>query len=124
MLDPLDKVVTFVPASDANAVVDALAAAGAGAIGAYDRCAFLTTGEGTFRPGSGAAPAIGTVGEIEVVRRASGSRWCCTAIGVPTWFAALRATHPYEEPAFDVSRAGLVAQRPRHRPGGHAGGSP
>ncbi len=60
--DPLDKVVTFVPTDDADKLVDALAAAGAGAIGTYDRCAFLTEGQGTFRPGQGSRPAIGTVG--------------------------------------------------------------
>ena len=37
--EPLDKVVTFVPEADAEAVVDALAAAGAGRLGAYERCA-------------------------------------------------------------------------------------
>ena len=44
-----------------------MANAGAGRIGDYDRCAFLADGEGTFRPGPGANPAIGTRGEIEVV---------------------------------------------------------
>src|SRR4051812_18346045 len=65
--DPLDKVVTFVPVAAVDGVIDALADAGAGAIGRYDRCAFVAPGRGTFRPGTGAHPAIGTVGEIEVV---------------------------------------------------------
>ena len=99
--DPLDKVVTFVPTADAERVLDALAAAGAGAIGDYDRCAFTVTGEGTFRPLAGASPTIGSVGAIERVPEVRlemvlprGRR---SAV-----LAALRETHPYEEPAFDV----------------------
>ncbi len=99
--DPLDKVVTFVPTADAERVLDALAAAGAGAIGDYDRCAFTVTGEGTFRPLAGASPSIGSVGAIERVPEVRlemvlprGRR---SAV-----LAALRETHPYEEPAFDV----------------------
>lgn len=99
--EPLDKVVTFVPRDRADAVVDALSAAGAGAIGDYSRCAYLVDGTGTFLPGPGASPTIGAVGErarvaetrIEMVlprdRRYAVVR-------------ALRAAHPYEEPAFDV----------------------
>ena len=65
--DPLDKLVTFVPRADADRLIDALAAAGAGRIGAYDRCAFSSDGTGTFRPLAGAHPAIGRVGRIETV---------------------------------------------------------
>jgi dinuclear metal center YbgI/SA1388 family protein len=99
--DPLDKVVTFIPRTQAAALVDALTAAGAGSIGDYDRCAFLADGTGTFRPGADAHPAIGTVGQVEEVaetrvemvlpRRRRGAV-----------VAALKAAHPYEEPAFDV----------------------
>lgn len=99
--DPLDKIVTFVPAEKADTLVDALAAAGAGAIGRYDRCAFVTRGEGTFRPGIGADPAIGTIGDVEVVdeRRVEMvlPRHRREAV-----VSALRGAHPYEEPAFDV----------------------
>lgn len=99
--DPLDKIVTFVPVAQAERVVDALAAAGAGAIGSYDRCAFVTAGQGTFRPGEGSHPAIGAVGRVEVVdeRRVEMvlPRHRRDAV-----IAALRAAHPYEEPAFDV----------------------
>src|SRR4051794_25651136 len=65
---PLDKLVVFVPEPDAERLIDALAAAGAGALGDYDRCAWTTAGDGTFRPLAGADPTIGTVGEIARVR--------------------------------------------------------
>ncbi|HEY2832670.1 MAG TPA: Nif3-like dinuclear metal center hexameric protein [Sporichthyaceae bacterium] len=98
----LDKIVTFVPHPQAQSVLDALAAAGAGAIGDYDRCAFTVEGTGTFRPLAGASPTIGQVGAVETVDETRlemvaprGSRAAVVA--------ALRAAHPYEEPAFDVT---------------------
>ncbi len=99
--DPLDKLVVFVPDSHAEQLVDALAAAGAGAIGAYERCAWTTTGIGTFRPLSGASPTIGSVGAIEAVPEVR------VEMVLPRWrridvVQALLATHPYEEPAYDV----------------------
>jgi dinuclear metal center YbgI/SA1388 family protein len=99
--DPLDKLVVFVPHAHAERLIDALAAAGAGALGDYDRCAWTGEGTGTFRPLPGAEPAIGAVGRIEQVAEAR------VEMVVPAGrraavVAALRAAHPYEEPAFDV----------------------
>ncbi|WP_375474838.1 Nif3-like dinuclear metal center hexameric protein [uncultured Jatrophihabitans sp.] len=104
--EPIDKLVVFVPHADAERLVDALAAAGAGRLGDYDRCAWTTPGEGTFRPLAGARPAIGERGRIERVPETRvemiAPRRTRTAI-----VAALRSAHPYEEPAFD-----LLAQQP------------
>ncbi len=101
-VEHLDKLVTFVPQADADALLDALAAAGAGAIGAYDRCAFTAAGVGTFRPLAGANPTIGTIGAVEAVAETRLEmvlpRHRRTAV-----VAALRAAHPYEEPAFDLT---------------------
>jgi dinuclear metal center YbgI/SA1388 family protein len=100
--EPLDKIVTFVPVGPAiTAVHEALAAAGAGTIGDYSHCSFATAGTGQFRPLPGAHPTIGEVGKLERVAEtkiemvmARGRRAAVVA--------ALRAAHPYEEPAFDV----------------------
>jgi dinuclear metal center YbgI/SA1388 family protein len=98
----LETLVTYVPAAGAPELLDALARAGAGRIGRYDRCAFSSPGTGTFRPLTGARPAIGAVGAVEQVEEvrlelalAPGSRDAVVA--------ALRAAHPYEEPAFSVT---------------------
>ena len=96
-----DKLVTFVPPADVDRVLDVLAAAGAGVIGDYDRCAFATPGTGTFRPGDAANPTIGTRGEIERVEEMR------LEIVVPrarrtSVIRALVAAHPYEEPAWDL----------------------
>lgn len=100
--EPLDKLVTFVPHADADALLDALAAAGAGAIGAYDRCAFTAPGTGTFRPLVGANPTIGSVGTVETVAETR-LEMVLPRHRRAAVVAALRAAHPYEEPAFDVT---------------------
>jgi dinuclear metal center YbgI/SA1388 family protein len=99
--EPLDKLVTFVPHQHTQQVIDALSAAGAGSIGEYERCAFTTQGQGTFRPGAAANPAIGVPGEIEVVDEHR-VEMVLTRRRRGHVVAALREVHPYEEPAFDV----------------------
>jgi dinuclear metal center YbgI/SA1388 family protein len=109
--DPLDKIVTFVPHGRVQRVIDALANAGAGSIGDYDRCAFLADGEGTFRPGPVSNPAIGTRGEIEVVSETR-IEMVLPRVNRDAVVEALRRAHPYEEPAFDVFEiAGWAADR-------------
>jgi dinuclear metal center YbgI/SA1388 family protein len=95
------KLVTFVPPADADRLVDALAAAGAGRIGGYDRCAWTTDGTGTFRGGPGTRPAVGQPGRVERVAEAR-VEMVLPGAAVAAATAALRATHPYEEPAYDL----------------------
>jgi len=97
----LDKLTTYVPVNDAEALRQALAAAGAGTIGDYDSASFSTAGEGRFRPLTGANPRIGEVGSLEVVQEVRVE----VVLARPRRFAvvaALLAAHPYEEPAYDV----------------------
>ena len=106
--EPLDVITTFVPEPDADAVVDALAAAGAGAVGNYERCVWSVAGTGEFTAGLEARPTIGSVGtperleerRVEMVLRRS--RRAAVV-------AALRAAHPYEEPAFSVVEMAALA---------------
>jgi hypothetical protein len=95
------KLVVFVPEEALDALRDALFAAGAGRIGAYERCSWYTSGTGTFRGGESTDPSVGERGREERVPE----------LRLETVFpverqrevvAALRAAHPYEEPAFDV----------------------
>ena len=116
VLDPapagpdLDKWVFFVPPENAEAVRAAVFAAGAGEIGDYSQCSWSVTGTGQFLPHQGARPAIGTVGTVE---RLSEDR---IEVIAPAQvrarvLSAMRAAHPYEEPAFDVlALAPLPAQ--------------
>jgi dinuclear metal center YbgI/SA1388 family protein len=97
----LDKLIVFVPQDAAPALIDALAAVGAGRLGDYERCAWTTDGTGTFRPLPGADPAIGSVGRVEEVAETRVEMVVPTSVRRDV-LAALRAAHPYEEPAFDL----------------------
>ncbi|WP_149202857.1 Nif3-like dinuclear metal center hexameric protein [Actinotalea subterranea] len=97
----LDKHVVFVPVEAADDLVDAMSAAGAGELGAYSRCAWTTTGRGTFRPGQDANPAVGTPGVVEQVHEARVEMVAPRGLRDRV-VAAMRRAHPYEEPAFDV----------------------
>ncbi len=95
------KLVVFVPREALDDVRAAVFAAGAGRIGEYERCSWYTAGTGTFLGGEGTRPTIGERGREERVAE----------LRLETVFpeerqddvvAALRAAHPYEEPAFDI----------------------
>jgi dinuclear metal center YbgI/SA1388 family protein len=90
---PLDKIITFVPVGPAiTAVHDALLAA-AGPLDDRSHRSFATAGTGQAAPPTGGALSRLAETRLEVVlprgRRAA-------------VVAALRAAHPYDEPAFDV----------------------
>jgi dinuclear metal center YbgI/SA1388 family protein len=99
--DSRDKLVVLVPDEDLERVLDAVTAAGAGRIGDYERCAWSTSGTGTFRPLPGAQPATGEVGRTERVAEQR------LEVVLPrtlrrSVLQALRSAHPYEEPAYDL----------------------
>ena len=115
--DAMDKLVVFVPVDEAAALIDALADSGAGRIGEYERCAWSTTGEGTFRPLAGANPTLGDVGAVVRVTEAR------VEMVLPRHrrravVEALRAAHSYEEPAYDVFE---LAALPGNTGGGRVG---
>ena len=97
----LDTWTVEVPREHVDAVAEAMFEAGAGTIGAYDKCAFRLDGQGQFRPLGSAKPFIGTVGEVEKVEEARlemvAPRSARSAV-----IEALKDAHPYEEPAFDI----------------------
>ncbi|MFM1722188.1 MULTISPECIES: Nif3-like dinuclear metal center hexameric protein [Rhodococcus] len=96
-----DKWVVMVPTTDTARVREALFAAGAGELGDYRECSWTVTGDGQFRPLPGATPALGAVGEVEAVRE-DRVEVIAPRTARARILAALRAAHPYEEPAFDV----------------------
>jgi hypothetical protein len=95
------KLVVFVPPEALDAVRNALFAAGAGRIGAYERCSWYAEGTGTFLGGEGTQPSVGETGREERVPELRLETVYPVELhdGV---IAALRRAHPYEEPAFDV----------------------
>lgn len=98
---PMDKWVIFTPPSAAEDLRRALFAAGAGDIGGYSHCSWSVVGDAQFRPGPGAHPVIGTVGTVERIDETR-VEVIAPATARVRLLAAVRAAHPYEEPAVDV----------------------
>ena len=98
----MKKLVFFVPETYLEAVKSAVFDAGAGRIGDYEHCCWQTLGTGQFKPMSGAKPFIGQTGKLELVGEYRVELVCNEAC-IKDAVRALRRTHPYEEPAFDVT---------------------
>ncbi len=95
------KLVFFVPPESAEAVKSAVFAAGAGQIGDYRDCAWQVAGQGQFLGSSATHPAVGESGQFETVQELRVETVCPQA-RIREVVAALRAAHPYEEPAYDL----------------------
>ena len=99
--DLLKKLVVFSPQANAQKLTDALFAAGAGNIGNYSECSFLTEGSGTFRPGKNSNPQTGNIGTRETLNEIK------IEVIYPEWLEqnllqAMKDNHPYEEVAHDI----------------------
>ncbi len=95
------KIVVFAPETHADILREAMGQAGAGKIGDYEHCTFSIKGAGRFRPVAGANPTIGEVGTLEAVNEERIETVCSPEL-LETVLAAIRAVHPYEEPATEV----------------------
>lgn len=95
------QLVFYVPIAQAEAVKEAVFAAGGGALGDYSHCAFETLGKGQFKPLKGANPAIGQIGQLERVDELR-VELVVEDARVRSVLEALVNAHPYEEPAYQV----------------------
>ncbi len=100
--DTIKKLITYVPTKEAQSLLSKLFEAGAGSIGNYDNCSFLTEGTGTFRASEKANPSIGEIGKIHQEQEVQ------IQITYPkhkenTILKALFDNHSYEEVAYEIS---------------------
>ncbi|WP_313085245.1 YqfO family protein [Pseudomonas sp.] len=97
------KLCFYVPESHLDAVKQAIFAAGAGRIGAYDSCCWQVLGQGQYRPLEGSQPYLGQTGQLQLV-----AEWKVELVVaddvIHDSVKALKRAHPYETPAFDVWR--------------------
>ena len=97
------KLCFYVPQTHLETVKQAVFAAGAGTIGDYDQCCWLVLGQGQFRPLPGSQPAIGSLGQVVQVDEYR-IEMVCDDCSIRQAITALKLSHPYEEPAYDVWR--------------------
>jgi dinuclear metal center YbgI/SA1388 family protein len=96
------KLVTYVPNHAQEQVLNSLFEAGGGELGNYSCCSFSNPGTGTFLPGVKANPNMGSVGTLSKEPEQQ-IHITFTAEREKAVLAALRASHPYEEIAYELT---------------------
>lgn len=95
------KLIYYVPEAYLETTKLAIFEAGAGGIGHYEHCAWQVLGTGQFKPVKGANPFIGQLDRLEQV-----PEWRVETIVTEDKASevvkALKASHPYEEPALEL----------------------
>ncbi len=89
------------PREALEATRGAVFAAGAGRIGAYERCSWYAAGTGTYLGGEGTSPAHGEAGREQRVAELR-VETVVPDDALDAVLAALKGAHPYEEVAFDL----------------------
>lgn len=95
------KIAVYVPEYASEKVRQVMHEAGAGEVGNYGDVSYTLKGHGRFTPQEGSNPAEGMIGETEVIEEER------IEMMVPNHLKhqvidALYASHPYEEPVFDL----------------------
>ncbi len=97
----LSKIVCFCPTEYIENIQQALAHAGAGQIGNYDSCSFISTGTGSFRPLQGSNPFVGKTNQLH-----NEEEFRIEAVihnyNLQNAITEMIKAHPYEEPAYDI----------------------
>ncbi|GGX20297.1 Nif3-like dinuclear metal center hexameric protein [Aquimarina muelleri] len=98
----IKKLVTFTPINQTEELLNKLFEAGAGTIGNYTNCSFLSNGIGSFKPTEIANPVIGEIGKLhkekETQIQITYPRHCENKI-----LKALFENHSYEEVAYEIT---------------------
>lgn len=95
------KIAVFAPAEHADIVRNTMSLNGAGHIGNYSDCSFMTDGTGTFKPLEGSNPYIGTQNSLEHVSEIK-IEMIVPEDKLNSVITTMKENHPYEEVAYDV----------------------
>jgi dinuclear metal center YbgI/SA1388 family protein len=98
----IKKLTTYVPVDALEKVKEALFTAGAGKLGNYSECSFITSGTGTFKGNENSNPQIGQSLVRETLEEKSISLTFLPHLE-STIKTALIHSHPYEEVSYEVS---------------------
>ncbi|VAW33448.1 Bsu YqfO NIF3/CutA domain [hydrothermal vent metagenome] len=93
------SIVVYIPASHLQQVKQAMFNAGAGTIDNYQECCWQVAGQGQFRPMQGSSAFIGETDKLSTVKEYR-VEMICKKDNVNDVIKALKASHPYETPAY------------------------
>ena len=97
------KICFYAPVDHVENVKNAMFASGAGKLGDYSCCAWQVLGEGQFMPLTGSHAFVGEKDKIKKVSEYK-VEMVCEDKYIKNVIAAMKKTHPYEEPAYQVLR--------------------
>ncbi len=100
-IEKIYKVIVYVPAESVEEVRTAMCDKGAGWIGNYSNCTFMTKGIGTFMPLEGTNPYIGQKGNLEKVDEYR-LETIVPEAKLRDVINVMKRSHPYEEVAYDI----------------------
>ncbi len=95
------KIIFFVPTTHLEEVKTAMFNQGAGRANNYNQCAWQILGEGQFFALDQAKPYLGKKNELTQVPEYYVEMFCDSEI-IHDVVTALKKSHPYEEPAYQV----------------------
>ena len=95
------KICFYVPPSHLEQVKEAMFAAGAGHWDNYSHCAWQVLGEGQYKPLAGSRPFLGDPSRISGTPEYQVEMICRDQV-IHAVIAALKSSHPYEIPAYQV----------------------
>lgn len=82
-------------------IIDVASKAGAGTVGGYTHCAFITEGRGSWYPLPGTNPTIGKGGVLATEDEVK-IEMECKKEDMNKVFQAIKAVHPYEKISIDA----------------------
>lgn len=97
----MKKITIHTPEKFTKIILETANKSGAGLIGDYDFCSFITKGIRTFRPLPGANPTVGEVNEINYVPEDK-IEFICPDEFVNLCIKNMKKIHPYQEMAYDI----------------------
>ena len=95
------------PETHLDVIKNAIFVTGAGSIGNYSHCAWQTLGEGQFMPLAGSNAFIGEINQLEKVPEYK-VEIVCTKEQIKDAISALKLSHPYETPSYQVVRLEVI----------------
>ena len=93
------KLELYIPLTHTEEVLKNIFNAGAGKIGHYDQCCFITEGTGQFRPLEGSIPTIGKQNVLQQVKEHKVELVIADEF-VQNVKSSIETHHPYETPAY------------------------
>lgn len=103
----LYKIEIYIPHENADDLLESLYNSGAGAVGNYENCSYVLSGEGSFTPLKKASPYLGQENKQSKVHEKK-IEILCPKVKAKRIIDVIYNVHPYETPAFNICEVKYV----------------